>query len=106
MSEDAELQTRKRLEKIGKRRGLVFNKNHGWVDEVIALIASNYLRYGNYYCCCKQSHPLDPENDTVCPCPELDDEIKADGYCHCRLFFTPEAGKEQMNILETITCPG
>ncbi len=103
---DDYLKNRSRLENIARKKEYVFNANSDWVDQVIRLMTNNYLKYGKYYCPCKQSHPLDPENDPICPCPEMDEEVKRDGHCHCRLFFSPSALKERMNILETITCPG
>ncbi|HID31929.1 MAG TPA: hypothetical protein EYP24_00940 [bacterium (Candidatus Stahlbacteria)] len=94
------------VDHIARNSGYVLNTNLDWVNQVIGLMSGNYLRYGKYYCPCKQSHPLDPEKDPVCPCPDLKTEIENDGHCHCRLFFRPEALKDRMNILETITCPG
>ncbi len=95
-----------RLKRFAEKKGLVFNSNQDWVEQIIRLMANNYLEYKKYYCPCKQHHPLDPEKDAVCPCSDLDNEIKKDGHCHCRLFYRLDAETARMNILETITCPG
>lgn len=95
-----------RLKRLAEQKGYVLNSNTDWREQVIRLMANNYLEYGKYYCPCKQHHPLDLENDPVCPCKGLDLEIEKDDHCHCRLFYRPGAETAQMNILETITCPG
>jgi len=55
---------------------------------VVGLMTENLVATGRRYCPCKQSHPLDPGKDKVCPCPEWKDEIGDQGNCFCRLFFT------------------
>ncbi len=80
-----------RLEKIAREKGYVFNSDKERVNKVISLMTNNYKEFGKYYCPCKQHHPLDPEKDTLCPCPELDEEVARDGNCYCRLFYKKEA---------------
>ena len=95
-----------RLRKFAEKKELILNPNIDWVEQVIRLMANNYLEFGKYYCPCKQHHPVEPDKDPVCPCAEVDDEVKKDGHCHCRLFYHPGTEKARMNILETIACPG
>jgi len=95
-----------RLKRIAEKKEYVFNPNKDWVGQVITLMCNNFEEFGKYFCPCKQHHPVEPETDVICPCPSLDDEIERDGHCHCRLFLKPGTEKAQMNILETITCPG
>jgi len=95
-----------RLRKIAGDKGYIFNPNRDWVEQTIRLMTGNMKERGEYYCPCKQHHPIDPESDVVCPCPTLDDEVGRDGHCHCRLFCKSDIGTEKFNILETITCPG
>lgn len=56
------------------------------VKKVVGLMTMNHEKHGAYYCPCKQSHPLQ-STDAVCPCPEIDQDITAYGYCHCKLFY-------------------
>lgn len=95
-----------RLKKIADKKGLIFNPNQDWVDQVIRLMAKNLQEYGKYFCPCKQHYPVDIKKDVVCPCPTLEQEIADHGCCHCRLFCEKEYKKEKFDILETITCPG
>jgi ferredoxin-thioredoxin reductase catalytic subunit len=82
---------RERLRDIGERKGLIFNSDAERVNKVIGLMTRNLKDFGRYFCPCKQSHPLDPAKDTLCPCAEIDEEIAAEGHCFCRLFTKPGA---------------
>ncbi|MBN2537873.1 ferredoxin:thioredoxin reductase [candidate division WOR-3 bacterium] len=76
-----------RARKVGEGRGHVLNPDTKRARKIANLLAKNFAEFGKYYCPCKQSQPLDPARDTVCPCPDLDEEIARDGHCHCWLFF-------------------
>uniref|UniRef100_A0A7C1NV14 Ferredoxin:thioredoxin reductase n=1 Tax=candidate division WOR-3 bacterium TaxID=2052148 RepID=A0A7C1NV14_UNCW3 len=78
-----------RARKVGEKFGLVLNPDLGRALKVANGLARNFAEYGKYFCPCKQSHPLNPEKDVVCPCPTLMEEIARDGHCHCRLYFHP-----------------
>jgi len=69
-------------------------------------MTNNQKEHGKYFCPCKQHYPVDKKSDVVCPCSSLDDEVTADGCCHCRLFCNKDFKKKKFDILETITCPG
>ena len=73
--------------KIAEETGIEINADTERVQKVIGLMTMNYLSEGNYFCPCKQSHPLDNEKDVLCPCPEIKQEINKDGMCFCKLFF-------------------
>jgi len=82
--------------KVGEAHGYVLNPDTKRARKIANLLAEHEARYGKRFCPCKQSHPLDPENDEVCPCPDLDAEVAANGHCHCWLFFRkPEAGADK-----------
>ncbi len=53
-------------------------------------MTENQVLTGKLFCRCKQSHPLDPAGDVVCPCPEWKSEIETEGHCLRRLFFVRE----------------
>ena len=81
-----------RARALAERRGLVLNRDTERVKKVVGLMAENLSNHGHYYCPCKkQNDPPIHGTDPLCPCPELDDELAADGRCFCKLFFTKQA---------------
>jgi ferredoxin-thioredoxin reductase catalytic chain len=80
--------TLKRAAEHAEQNGLKLNDDTERVEKVIGLMTMNHSDTGSFFCPCKQSHPLDPGSDVICPCPELPDEIIADGHCYCRLFYS------------------
>ncbi|MBM3313945.1 ferredoxin:thioredoxin reductase [candidate division WOR-3 bacterium] len=80
-----------RARKVGEGLGYVLNPDIERTLKVSNLLARNFTEFGKYYCPCKQSHPLDPAKDVLCPCPTVRDEVAKDGHCICRLFFKPGA---------------
>jgi ferredoxin-thioredoxin reductase catalytic subunit len=83
-----------RARKVGEGLGYVLNPDTERTLKVSNLLARNFAEFGKYYCPCKQSHPLDPAKDVLCPCPTLKDETAQDGHCFCRLYYTPAAAAE------------
>lgn len=77
----------KRVRALAAKHALALNHDKERVEKVVGLMTENYVDEGKYFCPCKQSDPLDPEKDVVCPCPEWQSEIAADGHCFCRLFY-------------------
>ena len=73
--------------RIAAANGLVLNSDGERVEKVVGLMTENVVATGRAFCPCKQSHPLNPENDVTCPCPTWKDEISQDGHCFCRLFY-------------------
>ncbi|MBN1982508.1 MAG: hypothetical protein JW795_13325 [Chitinivibrionales bacterium] len=69
------------------QKGYRLNGDTTRVHKVLGLMTLNYQNHGSYFCPCKQSHPLAPATDVVCPCPELDREIADAGNCYCKLIF-------------------
>ena len=84
---DAYNKNLERIEGIANSNGHQLNPDEERVKKVIGLITMNFNEFGEYFCPCKQNHPLNPEEDITCPCLEIDEEIKKDGYCFCKLFF-------------------
>jgi ferredoxin-thioredoxin reductase catalytic chain len=76
-----------RIQKIAHEKGYILNPDQDRVKKVVGLMTMNQNEFGKYYCPCKQSHPLDPEKDVLCPCPPIAAEVKKDGYCFCKLFY-------------------
>jgi ferredoxin-thioredoxin reductase catalytic subunit len=78
-----------RARQVGQKLDCVLNPDIERTLKVSNLLAKNFAEFGKYYCPCKQSHPLDPGKDVLCPCPTLKEEVAKDGHCCCRLFFKP-----------------
>ncbi len=60
-----------RIKKIAVSKNLVINLDYDRVEKVVGLMTNNFNEHGAYFC----------------PCPELDEEIKMTGQCHCSLFY-------------------
>ncbi|OGC43867.1 hypothetical protein A2Y85_06590 [candidate division WOR-3 bacterium RBG_13_43_14] len=73
---------------MANKKGYVLNPDEERVKKVVGLMTMNSNTYESYYCPCKQSHPLDVKKDVTCPCPSIDEEVKKDGYCFCRLLYS------------------
>jgi ferredoxin-thioredoxin reductase catalytic subunit len=81
-----------RARALAEERGLVLNSDWERVRKVIGLMTENKSIHGYYYCPCKkQNDPPIHGTDPLCPCPELDEELEADGRCFCKLFFAKDA---------------
>jgi len=80
-----------RARKVGEELGYVLNPDVERTLKVSNLLVRNSEEFGKYYCPCKQSHPLDPAKDVLCPCPSVHEEVAKDGHCFCQLFFKPGA---------------
>ena len=63
--------TRDDLKKTCEEKGLVLTKH---ADRVLAMVNKSGGK-----CPCRT-------DGTVCPCPQLDDDIAKMGHCHCMLF--------------------
>ena len=79
--------TLERARAIADQHSWKLNPDKARMEKVLGLMTMNFTATGEHYCPCKQSHPLDPGVDTICPCPELDDEMAQEGHCSCRLFY-------------------
>ena len=83
-----------RLEKVAIEKDLVLNPDEARVRKVVGLMTENFFAAGEYICPCKQQHkPPVAGQDKLCPCPEMATEIREQGHCFCRLFYTPEAAR-------------
>lgn len=85
--ESAYGELKKELEEIGTLAGFILNTDRERLEKVVGLMTENLVLAGKRFCPCKQSHPLNPETDVTCPCPEWRSEIVSEGHCFCRLFF-------------------
>ena len=78
-----------RLGAIAIENGFVLNPNEERVMKVVGMMAQNYELAEEWVCPCKQTvKPAEKGKDTVCPCPEWKEEIKTNGHCFCKLFYS------------------
>jgi len=97
------------LIKVAARFGYVLNPNEKALGLITGYLAENKMKYGKYFCPCKQHFPIEIENDPLCPCPSFRDEIKSNGFCECHVFFDRSAAEKasrRTGLLATVTCPG
>ena len=74
------------MTQIAEKNDLQLNPDAKRTEKVLSLMTNNLAKTGLRICPCKQSHPINPEADVVCPCPTWKDEITESGSCHCKLF--------------------
>lgn len=75
-----------RINTVAGLKGYVLNSDSERVKKVLGLMVMNKDKYGAFYCPCKLSHPF-KQDDSVCPCPQIDEEVAKDGWCHCKVFY-------------------
>ena len=57
------------------------------LDTIVKGLIKNYEKYGGYYCPCRLVKDDDEwKKKITCPCIFLDNEIKENDICHCRLY--------------------
>ena len=76
-----------RIQELAEKNGYILNPDDERLKKVVGLMTMNHNEFGKYYCPCKQSHPLNIENDVLCPCEPWEEEIVNDGMCFCKLFY-------------------
>ena len=78
---------RARLEKYLVDKSFYFNPDPDMVDSILIAMAKRREKFGEDYCPCRRVTG-DKQEDAkiICPCVYHQDELAAQGYCHCRLF--------------------
>ena len=74
-------------QKIADKKGWKLNPNMEEVKVIIDGLNNNKKTKGSFYCPCKVTTG-DKQRDAeiICPCKNSQNELNADGFCHCRLF--------------------
>lgn len=81
---------RARLERHLQNKPFCFNPDPIIVDAVLLAMVKRKEKMGEEYCPCRKvSGDKEKDSAIICPCVYHEDEIAADGYCHCRLFTAP-----------------
>jgi len=94
---DAYEVNQQRVEDIARQHGLVLSPFPLKARMVIRSMAQNCDAVGEWVCPCKQQNqPPVKGKEKTCPCPEWLDEIACDGYCGCKLFFSPAKAQQMI----------
>ena len=74
--------------KYAKKKGFILNPDEEMLQMVIEGLARNREEHGRQYCPCRlRTGDEEEDRKIICPCIYHEDEIDADGNCHCSLFF-------------------
>lgn len=59
------------------------------VDNIIAGLVKNKIRYGYAYCPCREVSGIPRrDKDNICPCRSRHEDIARDGTCECGLYVS------------------
>ena len=84
-----------RLKDVARENRLILNPDQERVEKVIGLMAKNYDLTQEWICPCKQTvKPAIKGKDITCPCEDMLEEVREQGCCFCKLFYTEEKVKE------------
>lgn len=83
-----------RLERLANFYGYELNPNQAQRDTVIRGLIKNLIKYGYTYCPCS----ILRNEDNICPCENLHEDIKKNGTCHCRLFFKKKEEEPELGF--------
>lgn len=73
-----------------ERCGYRLNPDERQLGAVIKGLVRARERFGEQYCPCRiRSGDSAKDATIVCPCVYRDEEVAADGRCHCNLFLAP-----------------
>lgn len=81
--------TKNDVEAVAKKMGWVLNPNAKQVEGNLRIQNKNIEKYGHPYCPCKP----DKIEKNICGekgCQDAEEEIKAMGHCHCKLYWDPK----------------
>jgi len=74
-----------------EKAGFMLNPNKQIQDSVIKGLVRNEAKHGFRYCPCRiVTGNKEKDRKIICPCAFHKEEISAQGYCHCMLFFKKE----------------
>ena len=70
-----------------EKHGFILNPNKKIVEHIVRAILKKEKECGHGYCPCRVvTGNIKEDQKIVCPCVYHLDELKDQGYCHCRLF--------------------
>ena len=77
----------KKYEEYASENGFKLNPDKKIVENIIKSLIEREKKFGERYCPCRRiTGDREEDKKIICPCIYHKEEIKRDGYCHCRLF--------------------
>jgi len=77
----------KEYEEYAEEHGFMLNPNRKIVEAIARGLLTRESTFGCRYCPCRVvTGDKEKDKDIICPCALYRDELKNQGYCHCRLF--------------------
>lgn len=87
---ETEEEMRAWVEEEAQKCGYRLNEDERQLGVVIRGLVRNRERFGDRFCPCRiRSGAPEKDREIICPCIFREEEVKADGRCHCNLFFSP-----------------
>ncbi len=78
----------KSLRRYARSAGYKLQPDKKLLDTLITGELNNIKKHGDRYCPCRRvSGNKEKDKNIICPCIFHKDEIKKQGFCHCRLFL-------------------
>jgi ferredoxin-thioredoxin reductase catalytic subunit len=76
------------IRRYARASGYMIQPNKKILNVLIKGLLNNIKKYGHKYCPCRKvaGNPIE-DKKIICPCIFHKDEIKADGYCKCMLYY-------------------
>jgi ferredoxin-thioredoxin reductase catalytic subunit len=69
----------------------VLNPDPVTVNHVVAGLTRNLLRWGHWYCPCREvTGRVKEDRMNICPCPQHHADIAREGVCECGIFVSRE----------------
>jgi ferredoxin-thioredoxin reductase catalytic subunit len=77
------------LKKVQEPKGYYFNKDTGYVMELLNALLVNKERYGYMACPCRlASGDREQDKDIICPCVYREPDVAEYGSCYCGLYVS------------------
>jgi len=84
----AEKQMLKSIRRYARASGYMIQPNKKILGILIKGLFNSIEKHGFKYCPCrKPTGDIKADKNIICPCIFHKDEIKADGYCKCMLYY-------------------
>jgi len=74
------------ITKYAERSPYFLNPDKVVVENIIAGLVRNKLRYGYAYCPCREVKGTPEDKKNICPCRSHREDIALHGACECGLF--------------------
>ena len=76
------------IKKYAEKQGFQLQPDRELLDMILKGLLENEEKHGYRYCPCRVvTGEKSQDVKIICPCVYHKEEIKAEGHCHCGLFF-------------------